>query len=139
MKEAREPLPRSFWGIIAFFSILIGLVVYGFITAPPPPPPPPLSANMTFVGVDNTTFIYVIAVSPQNSPYWHMHNTLTIYSVSTYTGNITVVCFVKPQPPINITKNESTLLITLMCPMAIAKTTITTNNGTITITPPSLS
>ena len=137
MEEAREPLPRSFKVITAIFSIIIGLVVYAYITAPSPPPPPPLYANMTFVGVDNTTFIYVISITPQNSPFWHTYSTATIYAINTYTGSIAVNCIVKPPPPINITKNEYTLYITLLCPMAITNTTIATNNGTIIITPPS--
>jgi len=120
----------SFVGIIAFIGALIGLVVYSYVTAPP------LSVGMKFVGVDNTTFIYVIYVMPRDSPYWDSHNVITIYAVNTYTGNIAVNCIVKPQPPIIITKNEDTLFITLFCPMAITNTTITVNNKTMTITPP---
>jgi hypothetical protein len=133
VEEAHKPSSKFLWEIIALFSVIAGLMAFFYIIAPPTP----LNVTMTFVGVDNTTFIYVIAVSPQISPYWHMHSALTIYSVSTYTGDIAVNCIVKPQPPINITKNEGMLYITLLCPTAITNTTITTNNGIITITPPS--
>jgi multisubunit Na+/H+ antiporter MnhF subunit len=97
---------------------------------------PPVNINVRFVGVDNTTFIYVVYVSPLNTYYWTKHFLDTIYGITTYTGGITVNCTIKPHPPFTITVNSSTLYITLLCPTAITLARVNTTNGVVPITVP---
>jgi len=101
----------------------------------------PLSINVEFVGVDNTTFIYVVSISPMSAPYWLNHSFDTVYGITAYTGDITVNCLIKPHPPFIITKSmynslNYTLYITLLCPVAITSVSVNTTSGMVPITVP---
>jgi hypothetical protein len=96
----------------------------------------PLSINVEFVGVDNTTFIYVVSVTPLNAYYWTSHRLDVVYGITAYTGGITVNCLVKPHPPFTITVGNSTFYITLLCPVAITSVSINTTSGVVSITVP---
>jgi hypothetical protein len=96
----------------------------------------PLGINVEFVGVDNTTFIYVVSISPMSAPYWLNHSFDTVYGITAYTGGITVNCLVKPHPPFTITVGNSTFYITLLCPVAITSVSVNTTSGVVTITVP---
>jgi len=97
---------------------------------------PPLSINVEFVGVDNTTFIYVVSVTPLNAYYWTSHRLGMVYGITTYTGDITVNCLVKPHPPFAITVGNSTFYISLLCPVAITSVSVNTTSGVVSITVP---
>ena len=101
----------------------------------------PLSINVEFAGVDNTTLIYVVSITPLNAYYWTSHRLDVVYGITTYTGGITVNCLVKPHPPFIITKSmynslNYTLYITLLCPVAITSVSVNTTSGVVTITVP---
>jgi len=98
----------------------------------------PLGINVGFVGVDNTTFIYVVSITPLSSPYWLNHSFDTVYGITAYTGNITVNCLVEPHPPITITSStlnspSFTLYITLLCPVAITNLSVNTTSGVVSV------
>jgi hypothetical protein len=97
---------------------------------------PPLSINVEFVGVDNTTLIYVVSVTPLNTYYWTSHRFDMVYGITAYTGGITVNCLAKPHPPFVITVGNSTFYITLLCPVAITSVSINTTSGVVSITVP---
>jgi hypothetical protein len=96
----------------------------------------PLSINVKFVGVDNTTFIYVVSVAPLNAYYWTSHRFDMVYGITTYTSGITVNCLVKPHPPFTMTVGNSTFYITLLCPVAITSVGVNTTSGVVSITVP---
>jgi hypothetical protein len=97
---------------------------------------PPLNINVEFVGVDNTTLIYVVSITPLNTYYWTSHRLDMIYGITTYTGDITVNCLVKPHPPFAITVGNSTFYISLLCPVAITSVSVNTTSGVVSITVP---
>jgi hypothetical protein len=97
---------------------------------------PPLSINVEFAGVDNTTFIYVVSITPLNAYYWASHRLDVVYGITAYTGDITVNCLVKPHPPFTMTVGNSTLYITLLCPVAITSVGVNTTSGVVSITVP---
>ncbi len=96
----------------------------------------PLSINVEFVGVDNTTLIYVVSITPLNAYYWTSHRLDVVYGITTYTGGITVNCLVKPHPPFIMTVGNSTFYITLLCPVAITSVGVNTTSGVVSITVP---
>jgi hypothetical protein len=96
----------------------------------------PLSINVKFVGVDNTTLIYVVSITPLNTYYWTSHRLDMVYGITTFTGGITVNCLVRPHPPFAITVGNSTFYITLLCPVAITSVGVNTTSGVVSITVP---
>ena len=96
----------------------------------------PLSINVEFAGVDNTTFIYVVSITPLNAYYWTSHRLDVVYGITAYTGGITVNCLVKPQPPFTMMMSNSTFYVTLLCPVAITSVSVNTTSGVVLITVP---
>jgi hypothetical protein len=101
----------------------------------------PLEVKVGFVGVDNTTFIYVVSITPSSAPYWVNHASDTVYGITAYTGNITINCPVKPHPPFIITRSTPnspnyTLYITLECPVAITSVSVNATSGVVSVNVP---
>jgi len=97
---------------------------------------PPLSINAMFIGVDNTTFIYVVSITPYDTAYWSSHSFDTVYNITAYTGNITVNCLTKPRLPFTVVVNNSTLYVTLLCPIAVTSVGVNTTGGVVSVALP---